>query len=96
MNQKIKIVTATFGCIDVAVIPNPWNPNTYVIGNKHIDFSHMLPNDISLETCEFYITIFDGIKPQFEVSINKGDAIQVFKGSACLETPVKSTILPYE
>ncbi len=96
MNQRIKLVTATFGCIDVAVTPNHWSPNTYVIGNKNIDFSHMLPSDISLEVCDFYITIFDGIKPQFEVSINRGDVIQVFKGSACLETPVKSTILPYE
>ncbi len=96
MNQKIKLVTATFGCIDVAVIPNPWYLNTYIIGNKHINFSHMLPNDINLETCEFYITIFDGIKPQFEVSINRDNTIQVFKGSACLETPCKSTILPNE
>lgn len=96
MNQKIKLVTATFGCIDVVVTPNNWNPNTYVIGNKNIDFSHMLPSDISLEVCDFYITIYDGIKPQFEVNINTGDAIKIFKGSACLETPCKSTILPYE
>ncbi len=96
MNQKIKLVTATFGCIDVAVIPNPWNPNTFIIGNKTIDFSHMLPNDISLEVCDFSITIFDGIKPQFEVSINRNNTIQIFKGSACLEIPHKSTILPYD
>lgn len=96
MNQKIKLVIATFGCVDVAVIPYSWSPNTYVIGNKCIDFSHMLPNNINLETCEFYITIFDGIKPQFEVSINKDNATQVFKGSACLETPCKSTILPHD
>lgn len=96
MNQKIKLITATFGCIDVAVTPNHWNPNTYVIGNKNIDFSHMLPYDISLEVCDFDITIFDGIKPQFEVCINKGDAIQVFKASAYLDIPCKSTILPYE
>lgn len=96
MNQKIKLVTATFGCIDVAVIPNHWNPNTYIIGNKNIDFSNMLPSDISLEVCDFDITIFDGIKPQFEVSINRGDAIQVFKANACLNIPCKSTILPYD
>ena len=96
MNQKIKLVTATFGCIDVAVTPNHWNPNTYVIGNKNIDFSHMLPSDISLETCDFYITIFDGIKPQFEINIIIDDKPMVFKGNACLETPCKSIILPYE
>ena len=96
MNQKIKLVMATFGCIDVVVTPNHWSPNTYVIGNKNIDFSHMLPSDISLETREFYITIFDGIKPQFEISVIIDDKPVVFKGSACLETPCKSTILPYE
>ena len=96
MNQKIKLVTATFGCIDVAVIPSPWNLNTYIIGNKYIDFSHILPNDISLEACNFYITIFDGVKQEYEVCITKNDEIQIFKGSAYLETPSKSTILPYD
>lgn len=96
MNQRIKLVTATFGCIDVVVTPNHWSPNTYVIGNKNIDFSHMLPSDISLEVCDFYIVIFDGIKPQFEINIIIDDKPMVFKGSACLETPCKSTILPYE
>lgn len=96
MNQKIKLVTATFGCIDVAVTPNLWNPNTYIIGNKHIDFSHMLPSDISLEVCDFDITIYDGMKPQFEVRINNGNSTQIFKGTVYLETPTKATILPYD
>ena len=64
--------------------------------NKNIDFSHMLPYDISLEVCDFDITIFDGIKPQFEINVIIDDKPMVFKGSACLETPVKATILPYE
>lgn len=68
--KQITIVSSTFGNIDVKVKENQNYPNTLEIGNKRVDFSDILPENIDLRSIKDYsIIIYDGIYSFVDVII---------------------------
>lgn len=70
-NQKVTVVDAALGSLDVVPAVNPSYPNTIEIGNKRCDFDKILAGKADLKKDNFHIIIYADAKyVRAEVIIN--------------------------
>lgn len=69
MKKRITLVSATFGSLDITVKENLNYPNTIEIGDKRIDFSEIVPQNMDIREKDYHIIIYDGIKAYCEIIV---------------------------
>lgn len=86
LNQFITFRTQLFGNIDMRSRCHPTFKNSIIVGNKIIDVSKIIPDNIELANENFSIVIHDGVRPVIDIVI--GADIRV---SGFINIPVTGT-----
>jgi len=93
MKQKIYLISAILGTVDLTVIPVKDEPNVFRIGDKKLDFDYILPPGVNLHMIpQFQINIYEGVHSFVEIIYGS----EMYTGTFTVEKVKKEIICVIE